>query len=221
MIAPIETIYKGYRFRSKNNIVPTKRPTRVDLTGKKFGRLLVIEELGAIRDANNHTSYRAWGCLCDCGNKIVSRTRELTRHHTLSCGCLNRELITERGGSNKMRNGESAFNCLFQGYKKSAKIRNYKWELTKDDFKQLTQQDCYYCGKQPSNIVYERPKYTNGGYKCNGVDRIDNTKGYAIGNVRPCCKQCNISKGVLSEDSFYEWIRDLIKQARFEHGEKG
>lgn len=227
MIKPIEEtrkntqpakIYCGYPYTGKYIPKTAKKrlATKSDLTGKKYGRLTVIEDLGALPNG-----WRLWGCLCKCGRKKAVRSRELYRGHTNSCGCLWYENIISRAGMNKMKNGESAFNCLLGSYKRSARLRKYSWELTRDEFKELTSQNCYYCGQEPSNVVYERKGYTNGGYKSNGVDRIDNTKGYVVGNVRPCCKQCNLAKNTLNEDEFYRWIANAAMQARFEFGELG
>ena len=55
-----------------------------DLTGQKFGKLLVLEALGE-RSKTGHKLYR---CLCDCGNEIILQTNQLSTHHTSSCGCL-------------------------------------------------------------------------------------------------------------------------------------
>lgn len=52
--------------------------SRRDLTGQRFGRLIVLETRG-----NLH-----WLCQCDCGNQSLVRTVHLTHNHTLSCGCL-------------------------------------------------------------------------------------------------------------------------------------
>ena len=66
-----------------------------DLTGQRFGRLTVI------RRAEDYVSpsgrHRAqWLCNCDCGNEIVVLGERLTREITRSCGCLNRELASQR-----------------------------------------------------------------------------------------------------------------------------
>lgn len=56
---------------------------RNDLTGRKFGRLKVIE----FSHSKNRRSY--WLCLCSCGNKKAIRSDQLTGGRTKSCGCLN------------------------------------------------------------------------------------------------------------------------------------
>lgn len=55
-----------------------------DLVDKKFGKLLVVEDLQQ-RSASGHKLYR---CRCDCGNEIILQTNVLTTGHTNSCGCL-------------------------------------------------------------------------------------------------------------------------------------
>ena len=60
-----------------------------DLSGQKFGRLLVL---------NQHESRKKktfWKCLCDCGNETYVYSWYLTSGVTKSCGCLNREKASE------------------------------------------------------------------------------------------------------------------------------
>ena len=158
-----------------------------------------------------------WGCVCDCGKKVAVRSRELDKGHTQSCGCLQAE-TRSKGGWNILPDGESAFNQLLYAYTRSARKRGHTFELSENEFKVLTSQPCHYCGAAPES-KHSVVKQTNGHYYGNGVDRIDNSLGYVVGNVRPCCKQCNIAKGILSEQEFLEWIARVA--ARFEHGENG
>lgn len=57
-----------------------------DLTDKKFGMLTVI---GRADDhvSKNGNKRTAWICRCDCGNELVVMGLNLTRNHTISCGC--------------------------------------------------------------------------------------------------------------------------------------
>lgn len=65
----------------------------IDLTGQKFGRLLVVE-----RGTNNNEGKAMWYCKCDCGNpaKILVRGKDLRSGNTQSCGCYARELTSQR-----------------------------------------------------------------------------------------------------------------------------
>ena len=58
---------------------------RIDLTGKKFGRLT----------PQYYIKGGKWHCLCDCGNEIDVDTRNLNSHHTRSCGCLQKEKASQ------------------------------------------------------------------------------------------------------------------------------
>lgn len=53
---------------------------RNNLTGQRFGRLLVIEPVRA----NSHGTWY-YRCKCDCGNEIIKLGSTMTNHS--SCGC--------------------------------------------------------------------------------------------------------------------------------------
>lgn len=61
-----------------------------DLTGRRFGRLTVIE----YSHIENSRTY--WKCVCDCGNITTIQGHLLSTGKTKSCGCLNREKAAER-----------------------------------------------------------------------------------------------------------------------------
>ncbi len=57
-----------------------------DLTGRRFGRLTVIEETDERRNG-----AVMWLCKCDCGNYTTARANHLKRGGVMSCGCYNKE----------------------------------------------------------------------------------------------------------------------------------
>lgn len=65
-------------------------PKLVDLTGKRFGRWLVIERTGA----NIHGSI-TWKVRCDCGVEKVVNGTALRQGASNSCGCLNIDVHRE------------------------------------------------------------------------------------------------------------------------------
>lgn len=69
---------------------------KLDLLGKVFGRLTVIEELPSDGKGTN------WLCLCECENVKVVRGFVLSskRQPIKSCGCLRSELAAKRAKNN-------------------------------------------------------------------------------------------------------------------------
>ena len=65
---------------------------RRDLTGQKFGQLVVKER---IRYQQANGRYRTkWRCLCDCGNEVDVFQEHLIRGDTTSCGCTRLQSIS-------------------------------------------------------------------------------------------------------------------------------
>ncbi len=60
----------------------------IDLTGRTFGRLTVVERAGS-----NPFGYATWQCRCQCGNTCVVVGSRLTAGTVKSCGCLRHEGI--------------------------------------------------------------------------------------------------------------------------------
>ena len=116
-------------------------------------------------------------------------------------GCL--ALETKR--SKRMSENHSELTAIILNYKRHAKDRNLSWDLTRQEVAEIIKKDCYYCDNPPSNI--KRTKNTIEPLRYNGIDRIDNSKGYTKDNVVPCCKQCNLAKRDLSLDEFVYWIK--------------
>lgn len=65
----------------------TQGKIRVDLTGQRFGRLVVIKLAERIKNQGSK-----WECLCDCGKVAIVWGHNLGRHAN-SCGCLSRESL--------------------------------------------------------------------------------------------------------------------------------
>lgn len=66
-----------------------------DLTGQKFGRLVVIEQAESSRSLNGKNRIR-WRCQCDCGNDTTVIGSNLISGSLKSCGCFRREHMSEK-----------------------------------------------------------------------------------------------------------------------------
>lgn len=63
---------------------------RIDLTGQRYGRLVVIRE-------DEPDGYiRRWLCRCDCGEETIARMPNLRSGKTTSCGCSQREISSSK-----------------------------------------------------------------------------------------------------------------------------
>ncbi len=174
-----------------------------DLTGRRFGRLVVLEI--ADRDKNQKIK---WLCRCDCGTKKSILGRHLVSGAVRSCNCLQREVARKnrlgKASVNRLPFGRSMRNRVLSQYKQQADKRGYSWELTDSQFEELSQQLCHYCGRPP--IGCAKTKANNGEFVYNGIDRINNTQGYTSKNIVTCCKICNRCKSDMSYDEFIEYL---------------
>lgn len=160
-----------------------------DITGKRFGALV------AIKPIRSDGKGWIWECKCDCGNVCERKTSVLG--HTKSCGCSSWRC---------MRMGiEPAKNKLFASYYKTARHKGIPFELSREQFFDLVGKSCYYCGNEPTNV--SRTRLVEFIY--NGIDRMDNSKGYTIDNCVPCCSTCNYAKRAMTQEQFRNWIKRI------------
>ena len=180
-----------------------------DLTGHTFGRLTVIEQAWKEGRTEAH-----WKCICVCGTTKIVSGGSLRHGRTVSCGCFQSEQIANRNKAGRIT--EPWLVDMKQyvrrlNYVSSRWRQTHPWALSLEDYKRLVTARCYYCGRLPdqeprSSLMREMS------VKRNGIDRVDNTKGYAPTNCVPCCTTCNREKGFQSHDAFIENTR-----RRYEH----
>lgn len=173
-----------------------------NLEGQRFGRLLVLELLP---EPTRRKHYR---CICDCGAEKIVEGANLKRGATKSCGCIVVEINKTRQHTAKLTNDEAVFNVLYSRYKTQALKRDYGFQLTKDQLKSLSKEDCFYCGEQPSQELHHKGTVL----MYNGIDRIDNSKGYSKNNCVPCCGVCNTMKMSMSLHDFLAKIKRISER---------
>lgn len=172
---------------------------RMKLIGKKFGRWTILSQNTNHGHNKAHETY--WNCRCECGKEKVLAGYSITSGHSTSCGCFLRE-------TKSLPPGEAAFRMIHRYYVKAAKSRKLSFLLTKEEFKELTSSPCHYCGNEPEWKI-KSIKTPNGEYLHNGIDRLDNNKGYYKENCVPCCHACNWSKLDRSKEEFVQWIKQV------------
>lgn len=176
-----------------------------NLVGIRFGRLVVVE-----RATNTKHGGARWRCYCDCGAETVVSSVNL-RNSTGSCGCLKTE---QNRAIFRKEAGHSGLTYLFGHYKRGAKKRRLLFTLSLEQFLVITQQPCTYCGAEPGQVAYNHQgtlkdpeSIRHSSYIYNGVDRVNNDRGYEPDNVVSCCWACNRAKFDASPKQFLAWAR--------------
>lgn len=177
-----------------------------ELIGKKFNRLTIIEFVE--RQQNNRLIFK---CKCDCKDETIVSVeyQTLKSGRTKSCGCFRNEQVSKLGKSRRLNSGEASRNHLYIDYKYRAKKHDIKFNLDIIQFTDLTQQNCSYCNRLPSQSI--KCKTSFGEFIYNGIDRVDSNKGYIQNNCVTCCKFCNASKSNLTEQEFLNKVKQIYE----------
>lgn len=108
----------------------------IDLTGKRFGRLTVLER------SDNQYNQTSWKCICDCGNTIITTSQRLRNGECKSCGCYARDFCIQK---NKKYNRYEFLDSYIIGYdcddndfkidlEDYDKIKDYYWTINSNGY---------------------------------------------------------------------------------------
>jgi hypothetical protein len=174
-----------------------------DLTGKKFGKLLVLDNVKGGKKL----------CKCDCGNIVEVNTSKLISGHTTSCGCLRKERQQTINGLYKTRLHRIWVSmharCECPSHRSYEKYKDRKicdeWHLIPKARKQL------------GFLAFFNWAMANGYSDNLTLDRIDNDKGYSPDNCRWITnkeQQKNKSDNVVVEymgvkKILTDWVKEL------------
>jgi len=141
-----------------------------DMTGQKFGRILVI----SYSHISNHEAM--WNCKCDCGKEWLVSGHNLRAGNIQSCGCLR----NENTGKRFLKKGLSTTRLynIWRGMRKRCNNPNEK------SYKFYGAKGIKVCEEwNDFEIFYEWAM--NSGYTDNlTIDRKDNKKNYCPENCQ-------------------------------------
>lgn len=154
---------------------------RENTTGKRFGRLIVLEELPPQPEMYGKYSGRRALVRCDCGIEKSVNLRAMFRGRILSCGCLQLESCTKHGKS-KDRFYYIWLNIINRCYNKKHSL--YKW---------YGGRGVGVC-KEWRNSPIEFICWANSNWKPGlEIDRRNNNKGYFPLNCRFVSHKTNMN----------------------------
>lgn len=131
---------------------------RTDLTGKRFGRLVVLNHAGKASDGKGQ-----WECLCDCGTTKIIKHRSLVHDGIIGCGCKKKPV---HGFSNSPT--YISWECMKSRCNRSKRHAGRGITVC-DRWKNSFQNFIEDMGERPEGCI---------------IDRIDNNGNYEPGNCR-------------------------------------
>lgn len=142
-----------------------------DLTGQRFGRLVVISR------APNHVcpggSYSVvWNCVCDCGNRVQVLANSLRNGNNKSCGCYRRDKRTRH------RRTHTRLYNIWENMKQRCRNPNNR------QYADYGGRGICVCDEWLNFEVFYQWALSNGYNDSLSIDRIDNDKGYTPDNCR-------------------------------------
>lgn len=144
-------------------------------SGEIYGNLKVISEIPRHISEYTGVSHRQW--LVRCINCDMERC--------VLTGSLQQSLNKPKCQNCRLKpSGKAGLRILFKMYRIRATKKRIDFALSKRQFHKLTSQSCHYCGVKP--FVYQLSNRSGtiwGNYPYNGIDRIDNAKGYSEGLI--------------------------------------
>jgi hypothetical protein len=165
-----------------------------------------VSQFNGIDRDNSEKGYILENCLSSCkicnymkksldSQVFIDRIEHILTYNKIIDGKLYPELF----GDHKSK---------YNDYRLRALKKQLDFLLMETDFKNITNEKCYICGK--GNSETHR----------NGIDRYDNNIGYRIENCKPCCGECNYMKREYPYDKVFDKFKMIYEYNKKRKGMK-
>lgn len=156
---------------------------RLNLVGSRFGRLIVLKDLG-----NDNNGKPSWLCKCDCGNELTTGTLVLRSGKKKSCGCLRREKSRDRAIA-RTKHGHYSGNRPTPEWTAWASMRQRCLRPSHPQYSSYGGRGIKICERWMlfENFLADmgtKPAAPPGMKRAFSLDRIDNERGYEPDNCR-------------------------------------
>jgi hypothetical protein len=157
----------------------------------------INEKISGIDRTDNNDGYVLDNCVSCCTtcnmmktcldiNTFIKRCENILIYQNVIEGSVDYEISYD------------TLRVSYSGYINSATRREKSFNLSKEQFNSIINNDCYICGKSNVEKIHQ-----------NGIDRYDNEIGYELDNCKACCGECNHMKKDLDFPSFLTHVEKI------------
>lgn len=180
--------------------------TKLDLEGKRSGKLLVVRETGRTKDQSV-----VWECLCDCGNTVQVVSNLLKTKQVRSCGCFHHP---KKAKSPLYKGVEELSGSQWASIRSGAVKRNLSFDLTIEQAWEKFESQGRQCALSGVALWFSSSNYVNDGNA--SLDRIDSSQGYYYNNIQWVHKELNRIKLNVPNRDFIDWCKLVANHNRSE-----
>ncbi len=167
----------------------TRKLKYVPVIGQQYRDWTVISDR-IFKKPSNRNTY--WKVKCKCGKEGLRSAQHLVNGKVSSCkSCASLKLPFEKSYFNKI--------------KRRAKNINVDFDITLEYIVNIFDGKCSLSGEKIEFAKHWKKKEN----QTASLDRIDNTKGYIVGNVQWVHKDVNFMKRTLNQERFLELCKKI------------
>ena len=160
----------------KESIARIGQSRAEDITGQRFGRLLVIKKHHTKKYKTHSNIY--WLCKCDCGNETIVKTSHLKDGGIKSCGCLEKENLEKIAG--RVTHGQTNTKLYYVWNSMRQRCRNPKV----DNYHNYGGRGITYCDEWEEFEPFYEWAMASGYKEGLTIDRINVNGNYEPSNCR-------------------------------------
>lgn len=161
--------------------------------GARFGKLVMIARVAP----GGKGKGAIWAAHCDCGNVVEREGKTIAAGRLKSCGNCRKQLGKQLNVGPRASRETAFHRKKYVGAVRKAAREGIKWDLTPEQYSEITNNKCSMCGTPPD-------KYTS-------VVSYDPAQGYTPSVCRSICTTCKHLVGTNNPVLFLQQVVTIYR----------